>query len=168
MNRATSFALIEDTRHRVLHKQVLRLPFSDDKARPPAARGHPARLSLEREIAAEAGRILGRAVPPESIIVDVPERLSFDATIPVVDPSQAEPEEAEIGPGPRCTASGTGISPLPSEHLGQRAKGPRPPCGPCPDGPCAAVRHERGARRRTAASWSGSPATSAAASTGST
>jgi HD superfamily phosphohydrolase len=103
-----SFTLIEDTRHRILHKQVLRLPFSDDKPGHRRIEEIPARLSLERDIAAEAGRVLGRTVPPESIIVDVPERLSFDVEIPVVDPSQAEPEdnqsaeylgEAEISPG---------------------------------------------------------------------
>ena len=36
-------------------------------------------------------------MPPECIVVDVPERLSFDAAIPVVDPNQVEAEEAETG-----------------------------------------------------------------------
>jgi len=92
-----SFALIEDTRHRVLHKQVLRLPFSDDTPAHRRIEDISARLSLEREIAMEAGRILGRTVGPESIIVDVPERLSFDVEIPVVDPGQTDSEDAETG-----------------------------------------------------------------------
>ena len=50
-------------------------------------------------------------MPPESIIVDVPERLSFDAEIPVVDPSQAESEEAEISPGSPLHGIGHGDFP---------------------------------------------------------
>ena len=92
-----AFRLIEDTRHRALHKQVLRLPFSDASPAHRSLEDIGARLALEREIAAAAGTMLGRAVPPECIVVDVPERLSFDAAIPVVDPSQLEAEEAETG-----------------------------------------------------------------------
>jgi HD superfamily phosphohydrolase len=91
------FALIEDTRHRILHKQVLRLAFQEDSPSHRALENIGARLELEREIAAEAGKALGRKVPPECIVVDVPERLSFDAEIPVVDPNQVEAEEAETG-----------------------------------------------------------------------
>ena len=51
------------------------------------------RLRLEREIAQEAARIIGRPVPPEWIVVDVPERLSFDVEIPedVVLPTLTTP-----------------------------------------------------------------------------
>jgi hypothetical protein len=107
-----SFALIENTRHRVLHKQVLRLQFSDDKPAHRRIEDIPARLSLEREIAAEAGRVLGRTVDAESIIVDVPERLSFDVQIPVVDPSQADSEEAETA-GPESPLHGLGYVDFP-------------------------------------------------------
>ncbi len=121
-----SFALIEDARRRVLHKQVLRLPFSDDRPAHALIEDIPARLSLEREIAAEAGRILGRVVDPESIIVDVPERLSFDVAIPVVDPSLSESEDAEPGSpeSPLHRMGQRGFSPRTPEHLGQRAQGP--------------------------------------------
>jgi HD superfamily phosphohydrolase len=91
------FRLIEDTRHRILHKQVFRVPFLEAL---PAHRGLEniaVRLGLERELAAEAGRRLGREVPTECIVVDVPERISFETAIPVVDPTQLEPEEAETG-----------------------------------------------------------------------
>jgi HD superfamily phosphohydrolase len=91
------FKLIEDTRHRILHKQVLRLPFSESIPAHRRLENIVDRLSLEREIAGEAGRLLGREVPQECIVVDVPERLSFDVAIPVVDPSQPEAEEAETG-----------------------------------------------------------------------
>jgi uncharacterized protein len=107
-----SFALNENTRHRVLHKQVLRLPFSDGKPAHRRIEDIPARLSLEREIAAEAGKILGRTVDAESIIVDVPERLSFDVKIPVVDPSQADSEEADMA-GQESPLHGLGVVDFP-------------------------------------------------------
>ncbi|MGO9308157.1 MAG: HD domain-containing protein [Spirochaetia bacterium] len=91
------FQLIEDARRRVLHKQVLHVPFSEALPAHAGLESIGARLVLEREIAAEAGRILGRAVPREHIVVDVPERLSFEAAIPVVDPVQPEAEDAETG-----------------------------------------------------------------------
>ena len=41
--------------------------------------------------------MLGRTVTEDCIVVDVPERLSFDVAIPVVDPAQLEAEESETG-----------------------------------------------------------------------
>jgi hypothetical protein len=90
------FRLIEDTRRRVLHKQVLRLPFTEASHAHRELENIGARLGLERDIAGEAGRILGREVPQECIVVDVPERLAFDVAIPVVDPTLPETEEAEV------------------------------------------------------------------------
>jgi HD superfamily phosphohydrolase len=106
------FKLIEDTRHRILHKQVLRLPFSEESPAHRRLESIGARLVLEREIAAEAGRALGREVPQESIVVDVPERLSFDVAIPVVDPAQRESEDAETAdPVPVFPRLGSGDLP---------------------------------------------------------
>jgi HD superfamily phosphohydrolase len=108
-----AFSLIEDTRHRILHKQVLRFPFSED------IRGHrrlenaAERLGLEREIAAEAGRALGREVPAEWIVIDVPERLSFDVAIPVMERTRAGAEEAE-GADPGSVFRRIGGGDLPS------------------------------------------------------
>ena len=91
------FALIEDTRRRCLHKQVLRTPFSETSPVHRRLERVGARLEMEAEIAAEARQRLGRPVPTEWIIVDVPERLSFDAAIPVIDPAAEEPGEADSG-----------------------------------------------------------------------
>jgi hypothetical protein len=44
------------------------------------------RLELENRIAAEAGAMLGRTVSHEDVVVDVPERISFEIDIPVIDP----------------------------------------------------------------------------------
>jgi uncharacterized protein len=91
------FALVEDTRHRCLHKQVLRLAFSESSETHRRLERVGERLKLEAEIAREARGKLGRNVPVEWIIVDVPERLSFEAAIPVIDPSADDPEEPETG-----------------------------------------------------------------------
>lgn len=89
--------LIEDTRNRVLHKQVLRLPFKDANVAHRRLEDINARLALAQEIAGEAGRLLGKTVLPECIVVDIPERISFDLTIPVIDPGRAESEETDAG-----------------------------------------------------------------------
>ncbi len=95
--RFPGFALIDDTRRRVLHKQVMHIPFIDESALHRGLEKIDARLDLERRIAREAGSVLGREVRTEHVIVDVPERLSFEIGIPVIDPRQAEPEEAVAG-----------------------------------------------------------------------
>ena len=89
--------LIEDTRNRVLHKQVLRLPFKEGNSAHRRLEDITARLALEQEIAEEAGKTLGKTVKPDCIIVDIPERISFDLSIPVIDPGSAESEETDAG-----------------------------------------------------------------------
>ncbi len=93
------FSLIEETRQRILHKQVLRIPFSTANPRHRALEQIGARLALEREICRDAGHALGREVPEESVVVDVPEPLSFDVSIPVMDPTRADAEDSEAGGG---------------------------------------------------------------------
>ncbi len=90
--RCPSFRLIADVRRRVLHRQVLRLPFRADLAEHRALESGAARSALEDRIAAEAAEVLGRPVPTESVVVDVPERISFEADIPVVDDAHARAE----------------------------------------------------------------------------
>jgi uncharacterized protein len=95
--RHPSFSLIEDTRRRVLHKQVIRVPFDEASAGHRLLEDIGRRLALEQVIAREAGRVLGRPVPAESIVVDVPERISFELHLPVIDPSLEEPADMEAG-----------------------------------------------------------------------
>jgi HD superfamily phosphohydrolase len=92
-----SFSLLEDTRHRRLHKQVLRIPFQDGNPVHERLQDVGARLALEKEIADEASAAVGRTVTPESIVVDVPERISFELHIPVRDPAQADGEDTRAG-----------------------------------------------------------------------
>jgi HD superfamily phosphohydrolase len=83
--RCPAFRLIADVRRRVLHRQVLRLPFRADCPQHVALEDGGARTALEDRIAAEAAEVLGRRVPAESVIVDVPERISFEVDVPVID-----------------------------------------------------------------------------------
>ena len=89
--------LIEETRNRVLHKQVMRIPFTDGSPAHRRLEDFTVRLALEREIADEAGRVLGRKVDPDTVIVDIPERISFELRIPVIDPGSVESEETDAG-----------------------------------------------------------------------
>jgi HD superfamily phosphohydrolase len=95
--RFPGFALIEDVRRRMLYKQVARVQFRPENPAHLRLEDIGARLLLEREIADEAGQALGRRIPEERIIVDVPERISFEINIPVIDPGQSEPEESDAG-----------------------------------------------------------------------
>jgi uncharacterized protein len=89
--------LIEDARKRILHKQVLRIPFRGDNPAHARLEDIGARLALERDIAREAGKLMGRVVDTECILVDVPERISFELSVPVIDPGSSEPEETDAG-----------------------------------------------------------------------
>jgi HD superfamily phosphohydrolase len=95
--RIRGAGLIEDARKRILHKQVLRIPFRDDNPAHLRLADIGARMALEKEIATEAGKLTGRVVEPECILVDVPERISFELSVPVIDPVSAEPEERDAG-----------------------------------------------------------------------
>jgi uncharacterized protein len=90
--RCPAFHLIADVRRRVLHRQVLRLPFRADLPEHRALESGTARTALEDRIAAEAAEVLGRPVPSGSVVVDVPERISFEADIPVMDDPHARAE----------------------------------------------------------------------------
>jgi hypothetical protein len=81
----------------VLHKQVLRVPFDEASAGHRRLEDIGQRLALEQVLARDAGTALGRMVPPESVVVDVPERISFELHLPVIDPSLDEPTDMDAG-----------------------------------------------------------------------
>lgn len=83
--RFPGFRLIAEVRRRELYKQVLSVPFRDDWEIHRKLEDIEARLALEGEIAREAQGILGEDVTPDCIIIDVPERLSFEIDIPVLE-----------------------------------------------------------------------------------
>ncbi len=96
--RWRGFSLIEDTRRRILHKQVLRVPFDEGNAVHRRLEDIGERLKLELAVARDAAASLGREVPPEAIVVDVPERISFELKLPVLDlGAQEDPGETDAG-----------------------------------------------------------------------
>ncbi len=98
------FALIEDTRHRSCTSRSCGCLFGIDT--PPTGRWSDigARLPLERRSRARPGPRWEATVRPECIIVDVPERLSFEAAIPVIDPgARRSPRSGDGRPGRRVS-----------------------------------------------------------------
>jgi HD superfamily phosphohydrolase len=89
--RFPGFRLITDVRKRILYKQVFKVPFRSDSKTHRELEDVETRLRLEERIAREAGDALGRVVPPESVIIDVPERVSFDIEIPVLEEGSSAP-----------------------------------------------------------------------------
>jgi HD superfamily phosphohydrolase len=85
LEKDPSFRLIDDVRNRRLYRQALRVPFRDQSAWHRRLEDVGERHALEERIAAEAGGLAGRRFPGEWIIIDIPERVSFDMEIPVRD-----------------------------------------------------------------------------------
>jgi HD superfamily phosphohydrolase len=81
-----SFQLVEQVRRRELHRQVWRVPFNDENPAHRRIEDIRQRLILEERIAREAGAVGGKYIKSESIVVDVPERVSFDFDLPIIDP----------------------------------------------------------------------------------
>ncbi len=83
--RSPAFRLVDDVRNRRLYQQVLRVPFRDESSLHKRLEDVRERLALEERIAAEAGELMARRVPGEWIVIDIPERVSFEMEIPVRD-----------------------------------------------------------------------------------
>jgi HD superfamily phosphohydrolase len=79
-------ALIRDVQQRQLYKSVASLPFDRENRLHRSWQDLRARLAFEEALAREVSRRTGKAVPPETIIVDIPEPISFEIDLPVIDP----------------------------------------------------------------------------------
>ena len=84
--RFPPFRLVREVGERRLYKRVLRVPFRPGDPLHTALADLPRRVSFEAELAREAGKRLGRPVAPEEIIVDLPEPISFEIDVPILDP----------------------------------------------------------------------------------
>jgi hypothetical protein len=87
---------------RRLFKQVASSAL--DPANPAHARlaDLPARSAAEQSIAREASRVLGRPVPAWSIIIDIPEPISFEIDLPVLESGEGRGDGPELErPGAR-------------------------------------------------------------------
>lgn len=105
------FQLIEQVRRRELHRQVWRVPFREENSAHLRIEDIRQRLTVESLIAREAARGAGKTIPAEAIIVDVPERVSFDVDVPVVEPDSGQTAR---GAQTRSVFSGMGGDDLPS------------------------------------------------------
>jgi HD superfamily phosphohydrolase len=82
--RFPGFRLIQEVGRRGLFKQLYSVPFRDDWEVHRRLEDVDARLLLEEEIARRAGRLMGRNLPSDRIVIDVPERISFELDIPII------------------------------------------------------------------------------------
>ncbi len=104
--RFPGFSLIREVGRRALFKQLYSIPFHDDWPLHRGLEGSEARLRMEEEIARRAGRLMGRNLPPDRIVIDVPERISFEIDIPIlVDGAR---EDRIRAPGSNLFADKTG------------------------------------------------------------
>jgi HD superfamily phosphohydrolase len=82
-------ALIRDVEQRKLYKSVVSIPFDQGNRLHRAWQGLKSRLEFEEALARELSRRTGREVPPQAVIVDIPEPISFEIELPVFDPQAA-------------------------------------------------------------------------------
>ncbi|MGO9413337.1 MAG: HD domain-containing protein [Spirochaetia bacterium] len=112
-SRYPAFGLIERVRRRELHRQVWRVPFREQEASHQRIEDIGQRLLAEERIAREVGAIAGKRVPAEDIVLDVPERVSFDFDVPVVEPGSGRTLDAHGAQARSSVFSGMGGDDLP-------------------------------------------------------
>ncbi len=98
-SRYPAFQLIQQVRRRELHRQVWRVPFDDGNPAHLRIEDIGERLRAEERIAREAAAISGKRVSVEAIVVDVPERVSFDFDVPVIEPGSGRAFRAKGAEG---------------------------------------------------------------------
>jgi uncharacterized protein len=79
------FALIEGVLQRNLHKQVYKVLFVETDPRHVRIESLDSRLELEDTIGSLLAKKAGIQAVREQIIIDVPERISFEMDVPVID-----------------------------------------------------------------------------------
>jgi HD superfamily phosphohydrolase len=78
------FQLIPRVAERRLYKQIATIAFREDNAFQTSLRDLGTRLELESQVAAEASRLSGTAVPAHAVIIDIPEPIRFEIDVPVL------------------------------------------------------------------------------------
>ena len=87
------FVLAQRAFSRRLYRTVARVPFVPSSRFHASLESLESRLEYEASLAAAAGRALGRQVMPEEVIIDVPERQSFEIDLPIKDEEDWVPYE---------------------------------------------------------------------------
>ncbi len=87
------FDLAQQAFSRRLYRPVARVPFAPSSGLHARLESTEQRLDYEAGLAAAAGRVLGREVMAEEVIIDVPERQSFEIDVPVKDEEEWIPYE---------------------------------------------------------------------------
>jgi uncharacterized protein len=85
------FQLLRDMAARNLYTAVCELPVGRDFDETSAAADLNRRLELESDIAREVSRKLGKHVPSEWVIIDIPEPVHFEVDFPVIEPDGVVP-----------------------------------------------------------------------------
>jgi len=77
------FDLVDRVYNRALYRPVVEIPYSEENALHQKISNLDERITMEERIAARIGKKLSSDVRPEEVIVDVPERISFEVSLPV-------------------------------------------------------------------------------------
>ena len=83
-HRCASFELVDRVFKRKLFKAVARVPFRQNSSLHSKLENNRERAVFERDLANELSTSLGRDVTPYEIIVDVPEKISFELDLEIV------------------------------------------------------------------------------------
>ncbi len=86
-----AFRLVGRVARRQLHKTAAELPFDEDNPLHASLTDLATRIRQERRIAGEISALLGREIPEEEVIIDVPEPISFEIDIPVREREEIRP-----------------------------------------------------------------------------
>jgi HD superfamily phosphohydrolase len=86
-----SLELLGRVARRQLYKQVASFAFDPGDPGAASLLRLPERLEREREIAREASRPAGRTVAPQEILIDIPEPISFEIDLQVLNPEGSRP-----------------------------------------------------------------------------
>jgi HD superfamily phosphohydrolase len=79
------FSLIKDAGQRRLYKRVWRVPFDPGNAFHNKLENLDYRQKYEAGLAREAGRLAGREVREEEVVIDIPESISFEIDLTIYD-----------------------------------------------------------------------------------
>ncbi len=83
------FRMITEVVNRSLYKVVFAIPFDSTNELHRRITNLNERLKIERECIAEINRVTGRRFGDEDLVIDIPEPISFEIDLPVIDRSGA-------------------------------------------------------------------------------